>query len=214
MKTILTTIAVALLLVCANITSQAQTINCNSFCVTQITTDSLNFGAVLVSIVMTDSGFINYPFILEIRDAGNNVVANGNMFFFGQFGGTTQNYPASSNQTNWSNFTGTIVFVYDNDTCYLPYPCTISSTQDIEEHGSYSLSPNPATDQIVLNTTRELNAATVEILTIDVKIVQTLNSVQGTRIEIATALLPNGIYFIRILEEEQFLKSERVIISR
>jgi hypothetical protein len=136
------------------------------------------------------------------------------MFYFGQFGTTTQIYPATSTNTNWNNFIGTVVFVYDNDTCYLPYPCTASSILYSAQDESYCLSPNPATDHIILNTSRELNSATLEIVTVDGRTVQVVNSLQGTRIEIATDQLANGIYFLRISEEDHFLKSERVIIFR
>lgn len=136
------------------------------------------------------------------------------MFFFGQFGTTTQIYPATSTNTNWNNFVGTVVFVYDNDTCYLPYPCPMSSAPDIEKEESFQLSPNPATDFISIQTQNDLNSATIEILTIDGRTVQIMNTIRGNRIEIPTDQLPNGVYFLRVTDEEKFLKSERFVISR
>lgn len=106
------------------------------------------------------------------------------------------------------------MFVYDNDTCYLPYPCPMSSAPEIEQQESFSLSPNPATDLITINTQRDLNSAVVEIVTIDGRTVNTMNAVRGNRIEIATDQLPNGVYFLRVMEDDRFLKSERFVISR
>jgi len=195
------------------VVTKAQTITCSSLCVTLIANDTVNNG-IAVSVSIVDSGFINYPFVYQILDQSINVIGTGSMFYFGQFGTTTQIYPATSTNTNWTNFIGTVVFVYDNDTCYLPYPCTTSSTQDFEQQASLTLSPNPATDQVVVTTQAELNCGTLEIVTLDGKTVQVLNGIRGNRIEIATDQLANGMYFLRISEEDHFLKSERVIIFR
>lgn len=213
MKKYLNTTIILLVLIFAPRTQQAQTITCNSICVNLIANDTLNNG-IAVTISIADSGFINYPFIHQILDQSNNVIGTGTVFFFGQFGTTTQIYPATSTNTNWNNFVGTVVFVFDNDTCYLPYPCPLSSTPEIDNEESFNISPNPATDLITINTQNNLNSGNVEIVTLDGRTVQTMNSVRGNRIEIPTDQLANGIYIVRVMEEERFLKSERVVISR
>jgi Secretion system C-terminal sorting domain len=213
MKTSLNTIVLFLVLLFAPLAQQAQTITCSSLCVTLIANDSINNG-VAVSVSIADSGFINYPYVHQILDQSNNVIGTGSMFFFGQFGTTTQIYPATSTNTNWNNFVGTVVFVFDNDTCYLPYPCPMSSTPEIDNEESFNISPNPATDLITINTQNDLNSANVEIVTLDGRSVQTMNSLRGKRIDIPTDQLANGIYIVRIMEEDRFLKSERVVISR
>ena len=213
MKNYLNTTIILLALLFAPRIQQAQTITCNSICVNLIANDTLNNG-IAVTISIADSGFINYPFIHQILDQSNNVIGTGTVFFFGQFGTTTQIYPATSTNTNWNNFVGTVVFVYDNDTCYLPYPCPMSSAPDIEKEESFQLSPNPATDFISIQTQNDLNSATIEILTIDGRTVQIMNKVRGNRVEIPTDQLPNGVYFLRVTDEEKFLKSERFVISR
>lgn len=213
MKKYLNTTIILLVLIFAPRTQQAQTITCNSICVNLIANDTLNNG-IAVTISIADSGFINYPFIHQILDQSNNVIGTGTVFFFGQFGTTTQIYPATSTNTNWNNFVGTVVFVFDNDTCYLPYPCPLSSTPEIDNEESFNISPNPATDLITINTQNNLNSGNVEIVTLDGRTVQTMNSVRGNRIEIPTDQLANGIYIVRVMEEDRFLKSERVVISR
>ncbi len=213
MKTSLNTIVILLALLFAPLSQKAQTITCSSLCVTLIANDSINNG-VAVSVSIADSGFINYPYVHQILDQSNNVIGTGSMFFFGQFGTTTQIYPATSTNSNWNNFVGTVVFIFDNDTCYLPYPCPMSSAPDIEKEESFQLSPNPATDFISIQTQNDLNSATIEILTIDGRTVQIMKTVRGNRIDIPTDQLPNGVYFLRVMDEEKFLKSERFVISR
>jgi translation elongation factor P/translation initiation factor 5A len=90
----------------------------------------------------------------------------------------------------------------------------MSSAPDIEKEESFQLSPNPATDFISIQTQNDLNSATIEILTIDGRTVQIMNTVRRNRIEIPTDQLPNGVYFLRVTDEEKFLKSERFVISR
>lgn len=193
---------------------QTPTINCSSFCASGIAIDTTVSGVSWVSITMSDTGFINYPYVLQILDANNNPVATGNMNFFGQGGPGTQDYNVNSSITNWNGFTGTIVFVFDNDTCYLPYPCGPASIAEPNSQSGFTLSPNPATDLITINTQNDLNAATIEILTVDGRSIQLINAVRGNRIEIPTDQLPNGVYFLRVADAEKFLKSERFVISR
>lgn len=213
MKNSLNTIAVLVLLIFSPLTQQAQTITCSSLCVTLIANDTIT-NSIGVTISISDSGFINYPYVHQILDQSNNVIGTGNMNFFGQFGNSSQTYPATSANTNWNNFVGTVVFVFDSDTCYLPYPCPMSSAPDIQKEESFQLSPNPATDFISIQTQNDLNSAIIEILTLDGRTVQFMSAVRGNRIEIPTDQLPNGAYFLRIMDEEKFLKSERFVISR
>lgn len=123
---------------------KAQTINCNSFCVTNIYNDSVQ---TQVSVEMLDSGFVNYPYIAAILDQNGDTLSSGTMFYFGQIGETIQDYPTSLSSTDWTNFTGTIVFVYDNDTCSLQYPCNQVNIPE-NENTTFNVFPNPATDLI------------------------------------------------------------------
>lgn len=127
---------------------QAQTISCSSFCVTNIYNDSVQ---TQVSIQMIDSGFVNYPYVMAILDQNGNTLSAGSMFYFGQIGETTQDYPSSLSNTDWSNFTGTVIFVYDNDTCSLNYPCDLLNSPEDDLYLSFTAFPNPATTFINLN---------------------------------------------------------------
>jgi hypothetical protein len=132
-------ILVAILL---SLNTKAQPINCNSFCVTDIYNDSVQ---TQVSIQMLDSGFVNYPYIAAILDINGDTLSTGTLYYFGQIGETTQDYPSSLSNTDWSNFTGTIVFVYDNDTCSLSFPCNNLNTNEHLSSPSFTTFPNPAT---------------------------------------------------------------------
>lgn len=136
-----------LIFVFVTLSVKSQTIDCNSFCVTSIYNDSVQ---TQVSIQMLDSGFVNYPHIAAILDQNGDTISTGSMFYFGQVGETTQDYPTSLSNTDWSSFTGTIVFVYDNDTCSLDFPCNSLNTASNLISGSYTIFPNPATSFIQL----------------------------------------------------------------
>lgn len=188
-------------------------INCSSFCATSIFNDSTTSGLVWISIAFQDSGFINYPYVAQVLDASNNVVATGSMTFFGQIGNTTQDYPVSSNNTNWNNFIGTIVFVYDNDTCYLPYPCTLMSIHENDRLPSLQIAPNPATDFISVQSPVTMQSATVEIYTTDGKHVLSQSNLQGNNWQISTTNLEPGCYFLLTTDEGKTYPASRFIIT-
>jgi hypothetical protein len=193
--------------------SNANAIDCSSFCATSIFNDSTTSGLVWISIAFQDSGFINYPYVAQVLDATNNVVATGSMTFFGQIGNTTQDYPVSSNNTNWNNFIGTIVFVYDNDTCYLPYPCTLMNIQEAEPIPALQIAPNPANDFINVQSPVTMQSATVEIYTTDGKHVLSQSNLQGNNWQISTTNLEPGCYFLLTTDEGITYPASRFIIT-
>lgn len=102
---------------------QAQSsIPCASFCVTEVTLDSINNQwNVNLDFEGTTSDFINYPYVSLMINAAGDTVAIGQMEYFGQIGGTSQVYHPAVVSGDFE--TGQIFFVYDQDTCVLNFPC-------------------------------------------------------------------------------------------
>ena len=77
-----------------------------------------------------------------MTDLTGDTVAIGNLNFFGQIGGTSQTYSASTTLDSIpSNFTGMVYFRYDTSVCALPFPCdTCSITPTVT--GDVLLCPN------------------------------------------------------------------------
>jgi hypothetical protein len=102
---------------------QAQSsIPCASFCVTEVTLDTLNEQwNVNIDFEGTTNDFINYPYVSIMIGSSGDTVAIGTMEYFGQIGGTSQVYHPSVVSGDFE--TGQIFFVYDQDTCVLNFPC-------------------------------------------------------------------------------------------
>jgi hypothetical protein len=97
-------------------------IPCTSFCVTEVTLDSINNQwNVNLDFEGTTSDFINYPYVSLMINASGDTVAIGQMEYFGQIGGTAQVYHPSAISNDFT--AGQIFFVYDQDTCVLNFPC-------------------------------------------------------------------------------------------
>ena len=98
-------------------------IPCSSFCVTEVTLDSINNQwNVNLDFEGTTSDFINYPYVSLMINGSGDTVAIGQMEYFGQIGGTAQVYHPSVISNDFT--AGQIFFVYDQDTCVLNFPCS------------------------------------------------------------------------------------------
>ncbi len=97
----------------------AQSLNCNEFLITGVT--SVN-GIIYVDVAYNGSTFINYPYVALITDLSGDTLSTGVMNFFGQNAGTTQTYETNTVASTVPSFLdGTIVFVANNDTCFISY---------------------------------------------------------------------------------------------
>ena len=112
-----------------------------------------------------------------------------------------------------------------DDTCFNPYFDTCASTIGIHDHpavnpgpGILSVYPNPATDGFSL----EIKAKTSQPFMIeifDLLGVKVFTSSYGIKsgiqtIFITTDKLPEGIYFVRMLQGGLFIDSHKILVSR
>ncbi len=114
--------------------SSAQSINCDRFCVDDISVHELQPDSLLVRIEFSEpADFINYPYVNAITNLSGDTIAIGHMFYFGQNGGSSQIYPTHLQTGFWDdNFAVTVHFKYDNLLCMLPYPCVSASLSEKE----------------------------------------------------------------------------------
>jgi len=101
--------------------------SCDAFCVTQMYFDTSGTLMADIHFDGQPTEFINYPYVASVLDGSGQIVATGDMWFFGQIGGTLQSYPLTSTVLSNplpENFNATIMFTYDGTTCALNYPCS------------------------------------------------------------------------------------------
>ncbi len=115
----------------------SSTISCSSFCVENISFDTSGILNVSINFSGDFNNFINYPYVSQVLNQNGDVIASGELAYFGQVGGTTIPYSVSNSIFSAPfppNFIGSVIFNYDNNICVLPYPCgdiitCIDSTQ-------------------------------------------------------------------------------------
>lgn len=181
--------------------SYSQTNWCGDFSITGITSDSIDPNTLQISIAFSASAssFANYPYIAAIIDCQGDTVATGNMFWFGQFGQSTIDYPVLSNGAIPCE-PYTAVFLYsDNsgqtDTCFLNSNGTSSIDNAVEQ--SWRISPNPAEDVLLLQLPQVALGAELLLMDISGKLMLE-KQVSELSMSINISEIPRGTYFIRL----------------
>ena len=200
-KFLLTTIA----LLGFSIISSAQSIVCGAFSITAITADNTDPNLYNISLQSnTDANyFINYPYISDVLDCNGDTVATGSIFYFGQLGQTTQDYPVTvSGSLTCQPLTAVFVFGDDFgniDTCLL----TIDFFSLIAEKNSkstISIYPNPAEDQVTIQSDINLIGSNYIIYNNAGKEI-TFGKISSENAAINLSNLANEIYLLIIGED-------------
>lgn len=99
--------------------------------------------------------------------------------------------------------------------------CCVSDTVEVtlvlgieekENTDLYTLSPNPSSEDLMLNSKRNLEQASITIYTIYGQEVKKIKGIDGHSFIINRENLPSGVYFIR-LDQGQHLFTEKIIIK-
>ncbi|MFM2207149.1 MAG: hypothetical protein RL213_1124 [Bacteroidota bacterium] len=160
----------AIMMTVMALSASAQTFFCSAFSVTNVYPDTITAGDYWISIqcIAGPNEFVSYPIVSTVVDGNGDTVATGGLFYFGQFGQTTQDYPVTL--TGNGSLTGyplTAYFIinYDpgfTDTCQLNYGTsglipTPASTEKI------NLYPNPARHTINVSVDESMVGAAYHI---------------------------------------------------
>ncbi|MFN9597059.1 MAG: T9SS type A sorting domain-containing protein [Bacteroidota bacterium] len=183
--------------------SFGQNITCSNFCITNIALDTnvANGFDIQITIEMigNPSDFVNYPHVSSLINALGDTIAEGGLSWFGQIGGTLQDYPVTflPNAICTPNFLGySAVFVFDNDTCTLTFPCTTSITEDSASNYNITLFPNPASDFLTFQSPIDFTEAPA-IITIYDQTGRVVKSIESTTSTINISNLPNGFFSVK-----------------
>jgi hypothetical protein len=149
-------IFILLISCCFCFSGYSQNSFCSNFSITGVYQDTIDLSTYQVSVEFSapDSIFVGYTLISSVLDCNGDTIATGNLFWFGQIGQTTQDYPITLiGQPNCAPYTA--VFTYmdelgDIDTCMLLY-----STADVIDNKQpspqVSIYPNPASDELFIH---------------------------------------------------------------
>ena len=130
----------------------AQNISCADFSIVAINPSPGVAGEYMISILFAASSnsFVNYPYVSALLDSHGDTLAKGQLNYFGQIGGTTQDYPVSVT-AGMIGATFTAIFIQNNDTCLLSFP-SASAIADVKtKKGLISIGPNPISNHITID---------------------------------------------------------------
>ncbi len=102
-------------------------IDCSLFCATDVALNpSLTAASISISFTGGPNDFINYPYAAFVTNLAGDTIATGNMNLFGQIGGTVATYDVNVlPNEQWAPSQEVFIhFVFNNQLCVLPYPCT------------------------------------------------------------------------------------------
>ncbi len=184
--------------------SFSQTIPCSNFAITGSYPDSLdpNDYQITINFNAGQNDFVDYPHVSAVLDCNGDTVATGGLFYFGQFGQTTQDYPVTIiDTTNWCQPL-TAVFIYGQgflgeiDTCLLSFQ--LASITDLLEVQNTMIYPNPTAERISVTVSNELLGSIFQIVN-HVGQVMIEGKVNSNNVKIDLNSISSGLYSIRIL---------------
>lgn len=194
-----------------NICCQAQ-VGCANLSLTGVYPDSLQPNTYWASIQFNGSQniLINYPYVSTVFNCQGDTLATGNMFYFGQLGQTSQDYPMELTGALWCEPL-TFEFIYGNellvnDTCYFSYGT--AEINRLSAQASFSIAPNPVHDFLSIEFQQTYFHLPYEIRSLEGKTVGH-GTVNGKQLSLPLNFLPAGTYFFYVpssYEQAPFIK--------
>jgi hypothetical protein len=194
----------------------SQTIPCSNFTITGGFPDTINPNDYQLSINFNANSneIVGYPHVSALLDCNGDTLATGGLFYFGQLGQTTQDYPITIiDSSDWCEPL-TAIFIYgsgplnEGDTCSLSFQST--TITNISKKEGIKISPNPASE--ILNV-----SVPTELIGKSFRIVNQLGQVVLERLtsnilnEVDIKILEPGFYYLHFtnvfIEMTQFIKT-------
>jgi hypothetical protein len=124
--------------------AQTGVFTCADISIASVTANEFDSTTTLINIQLEGSAadFMNYPMVTSVTDCNGNVIATGNLFYFGQFGQSVQGYPVSLiNGPICYPITAEFIFGdmnLVNDTCQLTYAGPVSSIGEMDSNSAHA----------------------------------------------------------------------------
>jgi hypothetical protein len=187
----------------------AQTVvfTCSDISIASVTANEFDSTTTLINIQLEGSSadFMNYPMVTSVTDCNGNVIATGNLFYFGQFGQSVQGYPVSLiNGPICYPITAQFIFGdmnLVNDTCQLTYAGPVS---EIGENESNAINAfyNSSLKEIQI-TSNNMNGTPYQLYNSTGQLVKS-GACFSTVSRISMEGYSNGIYILQMGKEQRF----------
>jgi hypothetical protein len=131
--------------------AQLSTLPCDSMQIDSVWLQQAGINRLMIRLKLAgNSGnFINYPFFSAVLNQFGDTIARGELFYFGQFGGSVQEYETLS----FLNEVPSVMYLvlrYDTLSCSFPYSAATAG-QTIEKSRGPLLYPIPAEEEVFIS---------------------------------------------------------------
>ena len=183
--------------------TSSQTIPCSNFTITGSYPDTINSNDYQISINFNagPNDIVNYPIVSAVLDCNGDTVATGGLFYFGQLGQTTQDYPVTMlDTTSWCEPL-TAIFIYGSgtlneaDTCILNFQS--AAFGDVSEEQYVSIYPNPVSEFLHVSVSNDLIGKSYQIVNQLGQVVLT-GKIDNKNLTLDLANLEKGIYILEV----------------
>lgn len=182
--------------------SFAQSFSCQDFSITAVFPDSMNANMYQVSIQAggDPAQIIGYPYIETVLDCNGDTVASGGLFWFGQIGQTTQDYPITlSGSLNCTPLT--FIFHYldaAGNPVYCPLVFGTTGLEGSAQGGGEIVTfPNPSTGTVFIQSDKVRAGAAYTVYDCSSRLIS-----RGTLDRPSTGIdlnhIPSGVYIMHI----------------
>lgn len=188
--------------------SKAQSFSCVDFSIVGMYPDSLDSTMYNLSIEFSASAnvFVNYPYVSAVLDCNGDTVATGGMFFFGQFGQTTSDYPVTvSGSLSCEPLTAVFVHLNDafvNDTCSLSFGANAGVVDYKDLKNKFTLFPNPTSNQVNIQCDLSQLGSTYSLHDFTGKQLSE-GKLSATSTLLDLSGFPQGVYFFRLGDQQE-----------
>jgi hypothetical protein len=154
--------------------------------------------------------------------------ANDSIYEFGDYGCMDCTGPNSENnvyiayrklgQVRWMKVSfylsdlGSCTFTITASINLILSPCMSSGIQSSSDPSAFYVSPNPFSSQTIINTNRPLHDGTLTVYNAFGQVVKQMNNLEGQTITFQRDNLPEGVYFIR-LEDDDIISVNKIVIA-
>lgn len=187
----------------------SQSFSCADFSIVGMAPDSLDSNVYNVSIEFSAPAntFVNYPYVSAVLDCNGDTVATGGMFFFGQFGQTTSEYPVTvSGSLSCAPLTAVFVYLNDasvNDTCSLSFGANAGLIDQGDLKNKFTLFPNPTSNQVNIQCDLSQIGSTYSLYDFKGKQLSD-GKLTATSSLVDLSAFPQGLYFFRVGDQQEF----------
>lgn len=145
---------------------RAQSISCSNFTVKHFSLDTLKGTTMQMGIEFQANvnQMVGYPHVSLITDCNGDSVAVGQMFYFGQLGGTSQDYPVTLLKSDYCEpLKATFIYLNESktDTCYFFFGK--SANKKTFSQNLFEVFPNPSTDKVTVKFKNHASNHEIEI---------------------------------------------------